>query len=201
MVAQTQKVLFRTVLTAAARPLCVHWTAKTAAVEQQVVQRRQSGGRTIIMVAQGLSWPSNGGTVVATVFVQLTLLVGQRRHSGSTREAEASHKMVRNVYDCYELFYRTTNGRPMCIYSATTVMRMPSSCLLWATDLLVDLCATGLNMLKTSRRPWRPWRGLSVLCATLERPRPPFCLLCAFNDDLTSFMVAQGRHKGRSPCV
>ena len=56
-------------------------------------------------------------------------------------------------------------------------------------------------MLKTPRRPWRPWRGLNVICATPERPRPPFCLLCAFNGDLSSFVVAQWRHNGRSPCV
>ena len=56
-------------------------------------------------------------------------------------------------------------------------------------------------MLKTSWRPWRPWRCLNVLCATLERPRRPFGLPSAFNGDLASFVVAQGRHKGRSPCV
>ena len=69
---------------------------------------------------------------------------------------------------------------------------------LWATDFLGDICAIVLNMLQTSRRPWRPWRGLNVLCATLERPRQPSGLLCAFNDDLASFVVAQGRYKGRS---
>ena len=56
-------------------------------------------------------------------------------------------------------------------------------------------------MLKTSRRPWRPWRCLNVLCTTLERPRQPFCLPSAFNGDLDSFVVARGRHRGRSPCV
>ena len=38
-------------------------------------------------------------------------------------------------------------------------------------------------------------------CTTLERPRQPFCLPSAFNGDLDSFVVAQGRHRGRSPCV
>ena len=72
---------------------------------------------------------------------------------------------------------------------------------LWATDLLSDLCATVLNMLKTPRRPWRPWRCLDVLCTTLERPMQPFGILSAFNGDLVSFVVAQGRQKSRSPCV
>ena len=40
-----------------------------------------------------------------------------------------------------------------------------------------------------------------ILCTTLERPRQPFSLLSAFNGDLASFVVAQGKHKGRSPCV
>ena len=56
-------------------------------------------------------------------------------------------------------------------------------------------------MLKTSRRPWRTWRCLNVLCTTLERPRQPFVFLSAFTRDLVSFVVAQGRHKGRRPCV
>ena len=30
-------------------------------------------------------------------------------------------------------FYWATNGRPLCIHSATTAMCVPSSCLLWAT--------------------------------------------------------------------
>ena len=61
--------------------------------------------------------------------------------------------------------------------------------------------ATVLNMLKTSRRPWRPWRCLNVLCTTLERPRQPFCHRSAFNGDLASYVVVQGRYKGHSPCV
>ena len=35
----------------------------------------------------------------------------------------------------------------------------------------------------------------------LGRPRQPFGLPSAFNGDLASFVVAQGRHKGHSPCV
>ena len=106
----------------------------------------------------------------------------------------------------YTFFYGATNGRSLCINSATTAICVPSSCLsplsdFWATDLLGDLCTTILDMLKTSLRPWRTWRGLNVLCATLERPRQPFSLLCAFNGDLASFVVAQGRHKSFNPCV
>ena len=98
--------------------------------------------------------------------------------------------------------YAFFQGRPMA-YTCASFLR-PRQCVcaffppplsdLWATDLLDDPCATVLNMLKTSRRPWRPWRGLNVLCATLERSRQPFALLCDFNGDLASFVVAQGRH-------
>ena len=142
------------------------------------------------MVAQGLPWSPNGGTAVATVIAQWTLLVGQRRHNGGSREASASLKLVYNVYNSTHCF----TGRPMAFL-------LPPLSDLWATDLLGDHCATALNMLKTSRRPWRPWRGLNVLCATLERSRQPFCLLCAFNGGLESLMVAQGRQKGHSPCL
>ena len=94
-----------------------------------------------------------------------------------------------------------TTVHPFCDHGDVCAFILPRLSDLWATDLLGDLCATVLNMLKTSRRPWRPWRCLNVLCATLERPRQQFGLPSAFNGDLASFVVAQGRHKGRSPCV
>ena len=56
---------FRFCVTATARPLFVHWTPNTAVVAQHVMQRRQSGGRTIAMVAQGLPWSPDGGTMIA----------------------------------------------------------------------------------------------------------------------------------------
>ena len=37
-----------------------------------------------------LSWSPNGGTTVATLIAQWTLLVSQRRHNGS-READDAH--------------------------------------------------------------------------------------------------------------
>ena len=162
---------------AAARPLCIHWTTKADVAAQQVVQMRQSGGRTIAKVAQVLPWSPNGGSVVATMIAQRTLLVGQRRHNGGTRKAETSLKLIHNVHNATH-FYGATNDQPLCSHSKTTPMCLPSTCLLWATDLLGDLCATVSNMLKTSRRPSRPWRCLNVLCTTLERPRQPFGLLC-----------------------
>ena len=184
-------------VTAAARPLCLPWTTKVAVVAQQVAQRRQSGGRTVAMVAQVLPWSLNGGRVVATVIAQWTPLVGQRRHKEGRRVAridtQCSHFLLGDQWP--------TTVHPFCDHGDVCAFILPPLSDLWATDLLGDLCATVLNMLKTSRRPWRPWRCLNVLCATLERPRQPFCLLSAFNDDLARFVVAQGRHKGRSPCV
>ena len=50
------------------------------------------------MVAQGLPWPANVGAVAGTVTAQWTLSVGQRRHSGGTKEAEASLKLEQNAY-------------------------------------------------------------------------------------------------------
>ena len=94
---RTRKACFW--VTAAARSLCVPWTTKTTVVTQQVVQRRQSGGRTIAMVAQGLQSSPNGGTVVATVIAQWTLLVSQRRPKCGTGEAKSSLKLIHNVYN------------------------------------------------------------------------------------------------------
>ena len=191
-------------VTAAARPLCVPWTIENAVVAEQVMQRRQSGGRTIAMVAQGLPWSPNEGTVVATAIAQWTLLVSRMRHSGGTREAEASLKLIHNVYNSTHFFTErpmATPVHPFCDHGDACAFLLPPLSDLWATDLLGVLCATVLNMIKTSRRPLRPWQGMNVLSATLEWPRQPFGFLCAFNGDLVSFVVAQGRHKGRSPCV
>ena len=202
VVAQTQKVLF--CVTAAARPLCLHWTTKSAVVVQQVVQSRQSGGRTIAKVAEGLPWSPNGGTEVATLIAQWMLLVGQRRHNDGTRKAEALLKLIHNVHNSTYLLRGDqwpTTVHPFCHHGNVCTFLLPPSSDLWVTDLLGDLCATVLNMLKTSRRSWHPWRCLNVLCTTLEQPRQPFCLLSAFNGDLASFVVAQWRQKGRSPCV
>ena len=191
-------------VTVAARPLCLPWTTKAAVVAQKVAQRRQSGGRTIAKVAEGLPWSPNGGTVVATVIAQWTLLVGQRRHNGGTRKAEALLKFIHNVHNstyCLRGDQWPTTVHPFCHHGDVCAFLLPPLSDLWATDLLGDLCATVLNMLKTSRRPWPPWRCLNVLCTTIERPRQPFCLLSAFNGDLASYVVAQRRQKGRSPSV
>ena len=168
---------------------------------QQVAQRRQSGGRAIAKAAKGLPWSPNGGTVVATVIAQWMLLAGQRKHNGGTRKAEAWLKLIHNVHNSTYFLQGNqwpTTMHPFCDHGDVYAFILPPLSNLWATDLLGDLCATVLNMLKTS---WRPWRCLNVLCTTLERPRQPFCHLSAFNGDLASNVVAQGRHKGRSPCV
>ena len=139
-----------------------------AAVAQQVVQRRQSGGRNIIMVAQGLSWSSNGGTVVATVFVQLTLLVGQRRHNGSTREAEASHKLVRNVLTVTNYF----TGRPMANPCASILRPRWCACLPPASfeRPVSD---------RPSRRPSCDWfehaQNFTATMASMARSERPLC--------------------------
>ena len=191
--------------TAAARSFCLPWTTKAAVVAQKVAQRRQSGGRTIAKVADGLPWSPNGGTVVATVIAQWTLLVGQRRHNhGGTRKAEALLKLIHNVHN--STYYLRddqwpTTVHPFCHHGDVCAFLLPPLSDLWVTDLLGDLCATVLNMLKTLRRPWRPWRCLNALCTTIERPRQLFCFLSAFNSDLASFVVAQWRQNGRSPCV
>ena len=132
----------------------------------------------------GRYWSAKGGTLVVE---------GRQKHRANWY----------TMFSTARIFYGVTNGRPLCIYSATTAMRVPSSCLPWAIWERPTSSATFVrpNMLKTSRRVWRPWRGLNILCATLERPRQTFSLLCAVNGDLDSFVVAQGKHKSRGPFV
>ena len=177
MVAQTRKVLFMCNWCSTNR--VIPWNTRTATVAQQVAQRRQSGCRTIAMVAQKLPWSPNGGIVVTTAIAQWTLLVGQRRQNG-TREAEASLKLVHNVYNSTH-FLRgdqwPTSLHSFCDDDDACAFLLPPWSDLWATDVLRNLCATVLNVIKTSRRPLRPWRSLNVLSATLERPGQDFGLL------------------------
>ena len=195
MVAGTQKVVFlckccSTTLVPSLndQSCCSDTTGRAKKAEWR--QNHCHGGSSVAMVTE---WRHS----VRHSDRSMDAIGRQRRHNGGTRKADVSLKLIHNVRN----FYWATDGRPLCIHSATTVMCVPSACHLWATDLVGDLYATVLNMLKTLRRPWRPWRCLNVLCATLERPRQPFGLPSAFNGDLASFVVAQGRHKGRSPCV
>ena len=109
-------------LIAPARPLCVPWITKIAVVAQQVVHRR---GRTIAKVAQRLPWSPNGGTLVAKVMAQWTLLVSQMRQNGDTREAEASLKLIHNVYNSMHCF----TGWPMTDLCASILRPRRCVCL------------------------------------------------------------------------
>ena len=140
MIAQTQKVLFLC-KTATARPLCLPWTTKAAEVAQQVAQRRQSGGRTIAKVAQGLQWSPNGGTVVATVTIQWTILVGQRRHNGCTRKARSVAQIDTQGSQQYAFLWGDQwpiAVHPFCDHGDVYASPLPPLSDLWATDLLGD---------------------------------------------------------------
>ena len=90
-----------------------------------------------------------------------------------------------------QVFYGATDDRPLCIHCATTPMRVclrPAFFERPVSDRPPRWpFVTVLNMFKTSRRPWHPWRGLNVLRATFERPWQPSGLLYAFNGDLSQF--------------
>ena len=58
------------------RPLCLLRITKTTVMSHQIGQRRQSGDRTMTMVAQRLPWSPNGSTLVAAVIAQWTLFIG-----------------------------------------------------------------------------------------------------------------------------
>ena len=175
-------------VTAAARPLCVPWTSKTAVVSQQVVQRRQSGGRTIVMVSMVAEWRHSG------------------RHSdcsmnaiGRPKEVQWWYKGGRSIaqidthcLQLYELFYGTTNGRPLCIHSVTTAMRVPSFSLLWAICQQPTSSATFVRLFWTcsklhcdhgvhgevwtsSVRPLNDQGNLSASSLCLQRRPGHFC--------------------------
>ena len=147
------------------------------------------------MVAKGLPWSPNGGTVVA----QCTLLVGQRRHNGGTREAEAAPKLMHNVYNRTHVL----TGRPMadpcvsilrpwrCVcrppasFERSVNDRPPRRPLCDCFEHAQNFTATIASIAKFERPLRHPWTTKATL-------RPPLCLRW-----LPVFVVTQGRRKGR----
>ena len=117
------------------------------------------------MVAQGLPLSPNGGTVIATVITQWTLLVGQRRHNGGTREAEASLKLIYNVYNSSRFF----TGRPMADPCASILQ--PQRC----------VCLPPASFVRpvSDRPPLRPlcdcFEHAQNFMATMARSECPLC--------------------------
>ena len=93
-----------------------------------------------------------------------------------------------------------TTVPPFCNHGNASASILPPLSNLYEINILGDHCATVLNMFKTSRRPWRPWRCLNLLCTTFERPMQPVCLLSASNDGPGTF-YGRTREAQRSPSL
>ena len=150
----------------------------------------------------GLLWSPNGGTMIA----QWTQLVGLRRYSGDRREAEASLKLIHNVYNSTHFFMERPMAEPctsilrprryVCLPPASferpvsdrPPRRPLCDCFEHAQKLHGDHGVHG--EVWTSSMP--PLNDLGNLSASFVVP---------LSGDLASFVVAQGRHKGRSLCV
>ena len=78
-------------------------------------------------------------------------MVGQRRHNGGTRKAEASLKLIHNVHNSTHFLWCDqwpTTVHPFCDHGGVCASPLPPLGDQWATDLLGELCETVLNMLK-----------------------------------------------------
>ena len=173
VVAQTQKVMFlcnccSTTLERSLNPRNCCGITTGRAKEAEWRQNHYYGGRGRRMEAQwspqwslmGRYWLAKEGTVVVQ---------GRQEHRQNW------HTMFTTVRFILRGDQWPTPVHPFCDHGDACAFLLPPLSDLSATDLLGDLCATVLNMLKISLRPWRPWRRLNVFCATLERPRQPFC--------------------------
>ena len=99
-------------VTAAARLLCVPWATKTAAVAQQVVQRRQNhrhGGSRVAVVAE---WRHSGRHSYRSM-----------DPSGRPKEAQWWHKGGRSIAQIDNATQCLQQYVPLCIHCATTAMR------------------------------------------------------------------------------
>ena len=141
-----RKSCFSVYITTTPRPLCLPWITKTAVEAQQATQRRQSGGRTIAMVAQGLPWSLNRGCQSD----RSMHAIGQRRH-----------------------FYGVTIGRPLCIHYATTAMHMLPYCLVWATFEQPNSLATFVRLFWTHPKPQDDYGKVWTSCVPLLNKHLP----------------------------
>ena len=88
----------------------------------------------IAMVAQGWPRSPNRGRVIGTVITQWSA-------KGGTMVARGRQKHRSNLYTMLTtvcLFIGKTNGRPLCIHSATTAIRVPSSFEAMLPNLVVN---------------------------------------------------------------
>ena len=147
----------------------------------------------------GLLWSSNRGTVVATAIVQGTI--------NRPKEEQWRQKHRSNWYTVFTTARNfmgdqwSTPMHPFCDHGDVRAFL----CLLWATCEWPTSSATFVRLFWTCPKfhgehgvHGEVWTSCG---ATLERPRQTFGIVCAPSSDLASFVVAQGRHKDRSPCV
>ena len=119
-------------VTSTARPLCVPWATQTVVVAQQVVHRRQR------VEAEPSPWwlkSCRDRRMEAEWSPQWSL----NGRYWSAKEVQWWYKAGRSI----------AHGRPLCIHSATTAMRVPSSCLLWATCERLTSSATFVRLFWT----------------------------------------------------
>ena len=167
-VAKTQKVQF---------PCNCCSTAPVRYLNHQNCCRSCKGGRVGAELSPWwLKWSPNGGTVVATVIAQSTLLGGQRKHNGGTREAEASLNLIHNAYNSTHF-----TGRPMADLCASILRPHPASFERPVSDRLPrrHLCdcfehapnftAAMAPMARSERPLCHPWTTKATF-------RPPLCL-------------------------
>ena len=129
------------------------------------------------------TFKSPGRPRVATVISlsQWTLLVGQRRHTGGRREAEASRKLIHNVFN--STYFLRGNQWPttvhlFCDHGDACAFLLPPLSDLGATNFFGDLCATEhaqnftasmASMARSEHPVCHPW-------TTKANFQPPLCL-------------------------
>ena len=115
------------------------------------------------------------GTVVATIVILCTCLVGQNIDKGGTRGADASPRSRDKV--CNKTYkwcgdHRRSIMQPFCNEGNVCASLLPHLSEHWAIKLLDDFWVTILKRFKTSWWPRRPWQCLNIQSQIAKFMRP-----------------------------
>ena len=124
---------------------------------------------------------------------------------GGTMVVQGREKRCSNWYTMFttvRIFYGATDGRPLCIHSATTAMCVPSSCLR-ATDERPTFSAIFVRLFWACSKLHGDHGVHGDVWTSCVPPLNDQGNRSAsfLPSPATSFVVAQWRQKGRNPCV
>ena len=153
-----------------------------------------------------LPWSLNGGTMVATMITQWSF-------SGCYWLARSATAVVQGRPKCHSnwntMFKQNAflwgsqwpiTVHPFCDHGDICAFLLPPLSDLRVTDLLGILWLFWTCWKFHGNHGWRPWKGLNILCTTLEQPRKLPASLCIKRQPCQSCSCTREEKRSQSLC-